>query len=113
MTYEPRVGAAAVTAALLCLSLAAPPALGAGSVEEGRDLAQRLCAACHAIDRGERSPISGAPAFRRLEPQVDLDDLVDRLQGGVLAGHPQMPAFVMKEHEARSLVAYMRSLQGN
>jgi mono/diheme cytochrome c family protein len=85
----------------------------ASSVEDGRDLAQRLCASCHGIERADRSPVPVAPAFRRLEPQVDLDNLIDRLQGGVIAGHPEMPAFVLREHEARALVAYMRSLQNN
>jgi mono/diheme cytochrome c family protein len=81
--------------------------------QQGEDLAQRLCAACHAIGRAERSPIPVAPAFRRLEPRVDLDQMAERLQNGIIVGHPEMPAFVLKEHEARALVAYMRSLRDN
>jgi mono/diheme cytochrome c family protein len=96
-------------AAALAVAVTSPA--HASSVGEGRDLAQRLCASCHGIDRADRSPLPVAPAFRRLEPQVDLDSLVDRLQGGVIAGHPEMPAFVLREHEARALIAYMRSLQ--
>ncbi len=79
--------------------------------EQGQDIAQRLCAACHGLGRADRSPLSVAPAFRRIEPRVDLNEMVDRLQNGLVAGHPEMPIFVLKEQEARALVAYMRSLQ--
>jgi mono/diheme cytochrome c family protein len=82
-------------------------------VQQGRASAQRLCASCHAIDRGERSPIAAAPPFRRMEPRVDLDRMAERLQNGIVVGHPEMPAFVLREQEARALVAYIRSLQGN
>jgi mono/diheme cytochrome c family protein len=99
-------------AVALFLIVGHPPA-AASSVENGHILAQRLCAACHAIGRAERSPIPVAPAFRRMEPRVDLEQLVGRLQDGIIAGHPEMPAFKLKEDEARALVAYMRSLQGN
>jgi mono/diheme cytochrome c family protein len=98
-------------AAALVVAVTSPA--NASSVDEGRNLAQRLCATCHGIERADRSPLPVAPAFRRMEPQVDLDGLVDRLQGGVIAGHPEMPAFVLREDEARALIAYMRSLQHN
>lgn len=81
--------------------------------QQGQDLAQRLCATCHGIGRAERSPIAVAPPFRRIEPRVDLDQLVERLQSGLIAGHPEMPVFVLKEQEARALVAYIRSLRDN
>ncbi|MFN4166589.1 MAG: hypothetical protein ACK4GK_18625, partial [Ferrovibrio sp.] len=58
--------------------------------EQGQDIAQRLCAACHGIGRAERSPIPVAPAFRRMEPRVDLDQMAERLQTGIIVGHPEM-----------------------
>ena len=82
-------------------------------VRHGKDVALRLCAACHAIERAERSPIAAAPAFRRMAPRVDLDRMAERLQSGIVVGHPEMPAFVLKEHEALALVAYIKSLQAN
>ena len=102
----------AICAAALFLAAGLPAA--ASSAEEGHELAQRLCATCHAIGRAERSPIPVAPSFRRMEARVgDLDQLIEKLQGGVIAGHPEMPAFVLKEHEARAVVAYIRSLRDN
>jgi mono/diheme cytochrome c family protein len=95
------------------LAVAITPAAASELTEQGQAIAQRLCSSCHGIGRAERSPIPVAPAFRRLEPRVDLDQMVERLQSGLLAGHPEMPVFVLKEQEARALVAYMRSLRDN
>lgn len=95
------------------ISAAITPAAASELTEQGQAIAQRLCSSCHGIGRAERSPIPVAPAFRRLEPRVDLNQMVERLQSGLLAGHPEMPVFVLKEQEARALVAYMRSLRDN
>ncbi len=51
------------------------------------------------------------PAFRRIEPRVDLEQMVERLQDGLIAGHPDMPVFILRDDEARALVAYMKSLR--
>jgi mono/diheme cytochrome c family protein len=79
----------------------------------GRDLAVRLCASCHAIGSAERSPLATAPAFRHIEPRVDLNEMTQRLQEGILAGHPEMPVFKLTEVEARALVVYLRSIQSD
>jgi mono/diheme cytochrome c family protein len=101
----------AALAAWLGMTVASLPA-AASSADEGHDLALRLCAACHGIGQADRSPIPVAPAFRQMESRVgDLDALIGRMQDGVIAGHPEMPAFVLSEREARALVAYMRSLR--
>lgn len=102
-----------ITAAPLLLFAVVQSATASDLVRQGQDVALRLCAACHAIERAERSPIATAPAFRRLAPRVDLDRMSERLQSGIVVGHPEMPAFVLKEHEALALVAYIKSLQAN
>lgn len=100
--------------AAVCLLAADGRVAAASSADEGHDIASRLCAACHAIGRAERSPVPVAPAFRGMEARVgDLDGLIQRFQDGVIAGHPEMPAFVLTEREAKALVAYMRSLRNN
>ena len=103
----PRI--AALLAALSFLTHS--PASSSELADQGQTLAQRLCASCHAIGRGERSPIPVAPAFRRIEPRVDLEQMIERLQDGLIAGHPEMPVFILKDDEARALVAYMKSLR--
>lgn len=81
--------------------------------QRGRDIAQRLCASCHAIGRAEHSPHAAAPPFRRLEPRVDLDALGSRLRAGLIAGHPEMPVFRLTREEAAALVRYLKSIRAD
>ena len=84
-----------------------------GLAENGRSLVVRMCAQCHAIDAAEDSQVPSAPAFRRLEPRVDLEELQKRLQDGILAGHPEMPVFILKANEAHAVVAYLKSIRAD
>lgn len=112
LTYSSPFAIARIAALLAALSLVMhTPAPANDLADRGQALAERLCASCHAIGRGERSPIASAPAFRRIEPRVDLEQMVERLQDGLIAGHPEMPVFILKDDEARGLVAYMKSLR--
>jgi len=98
-------------ASILAASALHHSAAPAGPIDEGRNIALRLCAPCHGIGAAERSPNAAAPAFRHLEARGALDDLSKRLTEGILAGHPDMPVFKLTENEARSLVIYLRSIQ--
>jgi mono/diheme cytochrome c family protein len=84
-----------------------------GLVNLGRDIAQQLCATCHAIGSAERSPLPIAPAFRHIEWRVDLSEITQKLQEGIIGGHPEMPVFKLTEPEARALVAYLHSIQSD
>ena len=77
----------------------------------GRILVTRMCGTCHAIGKRDASPHVSAPAFRYLERQMDLGELVRRLRRGPLAGHDEMPAFRFTRDEAQAIVAYLRSIQ--
>jgi cytochrome c len=78
---------------------------------QGVALAERMCAACHAIGKTGASPHAGAPAFRDLGNRVDLDEFPRRLREGVTSGHPDMPTFRFTREDARALTAYLRSIQ--
>jgi cytochrome c len=80
---------------------------------EGRALAQRLCAPCHAIDKNEPSPHRAAPVFPNLSRRVDLDSFARRLREGLTSGHPDMPTFRFTREDARALTAYLRSIQAH
>lgn len=80
-------------------------------MERGRQLAEKLCAHCHATGKWQRSPLVGAPPFRQLEPRVDYDELRQRLQDGIVSGHPAMPSFILSAEEARSMVIYLRAIR--
>jgi mono/diheme cytochrome c family protein len=102
--------------ALLILLIAAPPALAEDSerdplTEQGRTLAETMCAQCHAIGRSGRSPHAQAPPFRELGRRLDLDFFSDRLREALTVDHPDMPAFRFTRPDARAFVFYLRSIQ--
>jgi cytochrome c len=81
-------------------------------VVRGAALAREMCAACHAVDRTDKSPHPSAPAFRSLERRLDgIDEFFERLRQGLTSGHPDMPTFRFTRDDARNLIAYLRSLQ--
>ena len=96
----------------LLLLLLAGSANGQGSPERrGRDLAEQMCASCHAVGRDGASPHADAPEFRALDRRIDLDSFMDRLREGLLSGHPDMPTFRFGREDARAFVLYIRSIQ--
>lgn len=78
---------------------------------QGRAVAERMCAPCHAIGRADQSPHIGAPPFRNLDRRVDLDAFMTRLREGLTSGHPDMPTFRFTRQDARAFIAYLRSIQ--
>jgi mono/diheme cytochrome c family protein len=80
--------------------------------ERGRAFAERMCASCHAVGRRGKSPHVGAPPFRALDRRVELDTFTDRLREGLTSDHPDMPTFRFTREDARALLLYLRSIQG-
>jgi hypothetical protein len=73
----------AIPLLLLGTSVGFARAPGPNSPErQGRVLAERMCAACHAVGRSGRSPHISAPAFRQLDRRVDLDAFNGAVAGG-------------------------------
>jgi mono/diheme cytochrome c family protein len=96
---------------MLLIAVVGAAAEGDSGVAQGRALAQRMCAGCHAIGRSGESPHAEAPAFRDLDRRLDLDTFMERLRAGVTAGHPDMPAFRFTREDARAFTRYVRSIQ--
>jgi mono/diheme cytochrome c family protein len=78
---------------------------------QGRLLAERMCAGCHAVGRDGPSPHADAPPFHRLDRRIDLDTFMDRLREGLMVGHPDMPTFRFSREDAHAFVLYLRSVQ--
>ena len=101
--------------AITVLLLATSAGLAEGSrptlEQHGRALAERMCAACHAVGRGDNSPHAGAPPFRALDRRVDLDTFTHQLREGLMVGHPDMPTFRFSREDARAFLLYLRSIQ--
>jgi mono/diheme cytochrome c family protein len=104
---------AAAILALLGSSLISLEAQALTALQErGRVLARGLCGGCHAIGKTGESPHIAAPPFRLLDRQLDLDKFPQRLRGGLLGTHRDMPMFRFSRDDADALVAYLRTLQG-
>lgn len=85
-----------------------PPEEG---VEEGRAMAQKLCARCHAIGLKGDSPFEDAPPFRTMGKQWPIDSLAEAFAEGIVVGHPSMPPFQFEPDQIGALLNYMSSLQ--
>ncbi|PZR37415.1 cytochrome c [Caulobacter segnis] len=103
------------------LTLAASPAVGQASAENGERIAQRACGGCHAV-RGSRSPLPDAPPFARLHARYRQGGLDALLDEGMLAPpqppeegsprtHPRMPMARLDDDQRADLKAYLKSLE--
>jgi cytochrome c len=104
--------AVVLCAGISSVSAQEPAGKPTGLAREGRALADRLCAQCHAVGGSGVSPHAGAPPFRALGDRVDLDTFQNELRGHFSSGHPDMPTFHFTRNDARALTAYLRSIQG-
>lgn len=101
--------------AVAAFFLLAAPAFGdelpEEGVAEGRALAQKLCARCHAIGLVGDSPFEEAPPFRAMGRQWPIDSLAEAFAEGIVVGHPAMPQFQFEPDQIGALLNYMSSLQ--
>jgi mono/diheme cytochrome c family protein len=104
--------AAGTTATFLLLLLASPVCLAETLQQRGEAIARGMCAGCHAIAKTGDSAHPAAPRFRSLDNRTDLGKLAQRLRGGLLTGHEDMPMFRFNRDDADAMVAYIRSIQG-
>jgi mono/diheme cytochrome c family protein len=79
-------------------------------IAEGRRIAERECASCHAMDQSSVSPPRGAPPLRDLLFLNDPDLVAYRLIDAVRMGHDNMPLFDFDVRAADALIAYLETL---
>jgi mono/diheme cytochrome c family protein len=95
---------------LICVAVVSARAEGLGQPQRGQSLAERYCAECHAIQRGDaRSPNLDAPAFAKIAstPGVTAIALTAALQ----TSHRTMPNIILQPEEMQHLIAYILSLR--
>jgi len=79
-------------------------------VEEGRDLAQRLCAGCHMQPgQGEKSGHSGIPSFRAVANRPGQS--VDGIASWLKIAPPTMPNHHLSQEEKARLAVFIMSLR--
>lgn len=98
-----------------CVSEPARVVLDAEGPDRARGyaLAERLCAACHALGAVGASPNEQAPAFRRLGERYPPSALAEAFAEGIVVGHPAMPQFELQPDEIDDLIAYLEWVQGD
>jgi tetratricopeptide (TPR) repeat protein len=79
-------------------------------VAQGRALAEKNCAWCHAIGKTGDSPNPRAPRWRDLYKRHPILALRDPLTRGIARPHDEMPKFELSDDEIDTIVAYINSL---
>jgi mono/diheme cytochrome c family protein len=97
----------AVALGLPLASYAQTPA----TIARGKDIAERACAGCHAIDGRQDGTVVGAdvPSFRALANRPDRTP--ERLQAYIMTPRHPMPAIPLQLSEIRDVVDYIQSLK--
>jgi mono/diheme cytochrome c family protein len=108
-----RVGRAAklLVAAALCCPGSLAEAQSAATVGQGRELAERSCGGCHAINGGSGSVVQGVavPSFRAIAGQPN--QTAERLKAFIATPHRPMPGIPLTLAEVDDIVAYLLSLR--
>ena len=96
--------------------LGEPEAVAAESdklIAQGKVLAEKNCAWCHAIGPTGDSPNSRAPRWRDLSNRHPVLALREPLTRGIARPHDEMPKFELSDQEIDTIVAYINSLSRN
>lgn len=80
-------------------------------VENGRDIIEAQCAACHATGSTGASPRADAPPLRTVLAQYNSEALADEFREGIHVGHPDMPDFDFGPIGTDAVIAYLQSIQ--
>jgi tetratricopeptide (TPR) repeat protein len=79
-------------------------------VAQGKALAQKNCAWCHAIGKTGASANPRAPAWRDIHKRHPILALRDPLSRGIARPHDEMPQFQLSDDEVDTIIAYINSL---
>ena len=85
--------------------------IGDPSQSAGAALAERLCAACHAVGVNDNGQHSDAPPFRTFGETYPIEHLAEALAEGIIVGHPDMPVFEFSPDEVDALLSYLEQIQ--
>ncbi len=79
-------------------------------VTAGRAFATQNCSRCHAVGETGASLHPKAPPFRLVVERYPSKNLAEALAEGIVAGHRDMPVFVLLPHEIEAFLAFLDSL---
>jgi mono/diheme cytochrome c family protein len=91
-----------------CVAAIINPA-AAADADHGKQIAQRWCASCHLVERGQTSATDQAPPFTYIARIPGFDE--NKLAFLLLLPHPNMPNPSLNRAEVADLADYIRSLK--
>lgn len=100
--------------AVIALTILSTPAVADSDLAAGGNLADRLCARCHAIAGAGPSPVTDAPVFSGLAEKWPIDHLAEALAEGIVTRHRddvRMPEFTLSPEQIDDLLGYLESVQ--
>ncbi len=81
-----------------------------GDPQEGSAFAQRVCAACHAVEHGQpSSPNPQAPTFDAIAKTPGITEMA--LYAFLRTSHNTMPNLILKPDDISNVVAYLLSMK--
>ena len=108
-----RTTAFPLATAALCMAIVSASSLGQpghGNPQRGRELAARLCIACHVVDRAHSGPVrADVPSFPTIAGRPG--STAEYLAGKIIVPHPAMPGVALTADEIRDIVAYIVALK--
>lgn len=98
-------------AAVLCVLTVGAHAQTHATIARGQEIAERLCAGCHAMSGGQGSIVQGTavPSFRALANGPYRTP--ESLQTFIMTPRHPMPAMPLDLAEIRAIVDYIQSLK--
>lgn len=104
------------TRLLPAIAIALAASVGSGAAQQvgapraGLELAQRLCAQCHAVTKDEgRSPNANAPRFETIAAVPGMT--ATALSATLNTSHRTMPNIILDAEQQANIIAYILSLK--
>ena len=96
---------------LVAVATAAVHAQEIGQPQKGRELAQQLCAECHAVRKNQdASPNPSAPRFATIAAVPGMSSTA--LYAALQTSHRTMPNVILDSDQMTNIIAYILSLRG-
>jgi cytochrome c2 len=102
--------AAILAGASLAILAGSVTAQELGDARRGRNLAESVCAECHAVQKGAlRSRNGNAPAFETVATTPGMTPMAIRV--ALRTSHREMPNLVLKNQDVDDVIAYLATLK--
>ncbi len=96
---------------LVAVATVAADAQDIGQPQKGGELAEQLCAECHAVRRDQgASPNPSAPPFAAIAAVPGMSSTA--LSAALQTSHRTMPNVILDSHQITNIIAYILSLRG-